>query len=101
MLVDSRHGLKDSDIEMMKILNDSRIAYQLVMTKTDLVKEKELVSKVKGVFEVMLTMRNNTCVPFIHAVSSVKNDGIEALKLNIAELLAQKWSTGDDWLQNP
>jgi GTP-binding protein len=118
VLVDSRHGLKDSDIEMMQVLNDCRISYQvsfamlfkflhsyknlylqMVMTKTDLVKEKELKSKIKEVFEVMLRMKNNTCVPFVHSISALKNDGIDTFKLNIAEILSQRWSTGDDWLQ--
>lgn len=35
VLVDSRHGLKDSDRQIFKFLDDSAISYQIVLTKSD------------------------------------------------------------------
>ena len=38
VLVDSRHGLKDVDREMMRMLDDAAVSYHLVLTKGDKVK---------------------------------------------------------------
>ncbi len=65
------------------------------MTKTDLVKEQDLLDNIRSVFEQVLSMKNNTCLPFIHAVSVVRNDGIDTLKLCIAEIMSQKWNVID------
>ena len=42
VLVDARHGLKDSDIEALKLLDKAAVSYQVVLTKTDKVKPAEL-----------------------------------------------------------
>jgi GTP-binding protein len=44
VLVDSRHGLKPVDREIMKMLDDAAVSYHLVMTKADKVKPTELAS---------------------------------------------------------
>ena len=42
VLVDSRHGLKDVDREVMKMLDDAAVGYRLVLTKADKIKATEL-----------------------------------------------------------
>src|SRR5206468_2935388 len=42
VLVDSRHGLKDVDRDVMKMLDDAALSYHLVLTKADKVKPTEL-----------------------------------------------------------
>ncbi|HWN81930.1 MAG TPA: GTP-binding protein, partial [Candidatus Udaeobacter sp.] len=42
LLVDCRHGLKDNDREMMKMLDGAAVSYRLVLTKADKVKATEL-----------------------------------------------------------
>jgi GTP-binding protein len=42
VLVDTRHGLKDIDREVMKMLDDAAVSYHLVLTKADKVKASEL-----------------------------------------------------------
>jgi len=42
VLVDARHGLKDVDREIMKMLDDAAVSYRLVLTKSDKVKASEL-----------------------------------------------------------
>ena len=42
VLVDSRHGLKDVDREMMQMLDDAAVSYHLVLTKGDKVKPSAL-----------------------------------------------------------
>ena len=42
LLIDSRHGLKDVDREVMKMLDDAAVSYRLVLTKADKIKASEL-----------------------------------------------------------
>src|SRR5437870_2999870 len=42
VLVDSRHGLKPSDLEMMQLLDEAAVGYRLVLTKADKLKATEL-----------------------------------------------------------
>ena len=42
VLVDSRHGLKDIDREVMKMLDDAAVGYRIVLTKADKVKATDL-----------------------------------------------------------
>jgi len=42
VLVDSRHGLKEIDHEIMKMLDDAAVSYHLVLTKADKIKASEL-----------------------------------------------------------
>jgi GTP-binding protein len=42
LLIDSRHGIKEIDREVMKMLDDAAVSYRLVLTKADKVKASEL-----------------------------------------------------------
>ena len=42
VLVDSRHGLKEIDHEVMKMLDDAAVSYHIVLTKADKIKASEL-----------------------------------------------------------
>src|SRR3954465_12191382 len=42
VLIDSRHGLKDVDLDVLKTLDKSAVSYQVVLTKADQVKPGEL-----------------------------------------------------------
>jgi GTP-binding protein len=44
VLVDSRHGLKDVDRDIMRMLNEAAVSYRLVLTKADKVKASELAT---------------------------------------------------------
>ncbi len=48
VLVDSRHGLKPVDRDVMKMLDDAAVSYHLVMTKADKVKPTELASTLEA-----------------------------------------------------
>ena len=41
VLIDSRHGVKPVDDEIMKLLDTSAVTFQCVMTKADKVKAKD------------------------------------------------------------
>lgn len=42
LLVDSRHGFKDSDRDMMTMLDEAAVGYRVVLTKADKIKASEL-----------------------------------------------------------
>ena len=48
VLVDSRHGLKPVDRDVMKMLDDAAVSYHLVLTKADKVKPTELASTLEA-----------------------------------------------------
>lgn len=81
ILVDSRHGLKDSDIEIMKMLDETAVSYRIVLTKTDKVKREELaqtVDKTKAVIK-----KNPAAYPDILQTSSHKNMGVDVLQATV------------------
>ena len=48
VLVDARHGLKDVDRDVMKMLDDAAVSYHLVLTKADKIKPTELAEDHRG-----------------------------------------------------
>lgn len=44
VLIDSRHGIKDVDRDIMKMLDDAAVSYHLVLTKADKIKATELTA---------------------------------------------------------
>jgi GTP-binding protein len=44
VLIDSRHGIKDSDAEIMAMLDESAVPYRIVLTKTDETKREQLAA---------------------------------------------------------
>ena len=42
VLIDSRHGLKDNDLEVMTMLDKAAVTYQVVLTKADKIKASAL-----------------------------------------------------------
>lgn len=66
VLIDSRHGLKEVDRDIMKLMDDSAVNYQIIMTKADKVKpgplaetkaaiQKELAEHVAAHPEILVT----------------------------------------------
>ncbi|MEM9013766.1 MAG: ribosome biogenesis GTP-binding protein YihA/YsxC [Pseudomonadota bacterium] len=84
VLVDSRHGLKSSDLEIMDMLDESAVNYQIVLTKIDKIKP----SAWGGVVESTAAMirRRPAAHPHIHATSSEKGDGLARLRADLAAL---------------
>ena len=86
MLIDSRHGLKDSDLKIMDMLDETAVIYQIVLTKIDKIKPTALavvVENVRGAIQ-----KRPAAHPLIHATSSEKGDGINLLRADLASLAA-------------
>lgn len=82
LLIDARHGLKDSDIDVMKDLDTSAVSYQIVLTKCDKVKAPALA---KLVAETQTRIARHVAAhPEIVQTSSAKGTGIEFLRAELA-----------------
>jgi GTP-binding protein len=85
VLVDSRHGLKDVDLEVMKMLDDAAVSYRLVLTKADKVKASELEA-VTAATEATAAKRP-AANPEVLVTSSETGLGMEALRRGVVEVL--------------
>jgi GTP-binding protein len=83
VLVDSRHGLKDVDREMMRMLDDAAVSYHLVLTKGDKVKPSAL----GALYEATVTeaAKHPAAHPAIFTTSSETGSGIAELRTAILE----------------
>jgi GTP-binding protein len=82
VLIDSRHGIKKVDEEIMALLDSAAVTFQCVMTKADKVKAKDLdkvMDQVRGALS-----KHPAAYPEIVLTSSEKGDGIATLRAIIA-----------------
>ncbi|MEM1390208.1 MAG: ribosome biogenesis GTP-binding protein YihA/YsxC [Pseudomonadota bacterium] len=86
LLVDSRRGLMDTDLETMAMLDTAAVIYQIVLTKTDKVKASELAKTEAALTKTLKT--HGAAHPVVRKTSSVKGFGIPELRAEIAQLIA-------------
>jgi len=85
VLIDSRHGIKDVDREVMKMLDDAAVGYRLVLTKADKVKASELAAVTERT--IVEARTHPAAHPEIIATSSEKGMGIAELRAAVIEAL--------------
>ena len=78
VLVDSRHGLKESDSDMMDLLNKAAVPYRIIMTKADKAKQAELAKTVDAIEKKL--KKNPAAYPHPHITSSDAKKGIDELR---------------------
>ena len=83
ILVDSRHGLKPVDREIMQMLDDAAVSYHLVLTKADKVKPTELAKTVDAIRAE--AAKHPAAHPLILPTSSETGSGIAELRTAILE----------------
>ncbi len=88
VLIDSRHGFKPIDEELLKALDTSAVSYQIVLTKTDELTEPERVAMIAKVKAGIA--RRPAAFPEVLPTSSRKGTGIPELRASIARLLAER-----------
>lgn len=85
VLVDARHGLKDSDKELMAMLDETAVSYQVILTKCDKTKPDEQEKIIEKIQKAII--KNIAAHPQVLMTSSLKGYGIEELRAVIADLL--------------
>ncbi|MGZ2411007.1 GTP-binding protein [Sphingomonas sp. F9_3S_D5_B_2] len=83
VLVDSRHGLKDVDREIMEMLDKAAVSYHLVLTKGDKVKAAALTDTLEGT--AAEARKHPAAHPDIFTTSSETGSGIAELRTAILE----------------
>ncbi len=86
LLIDARHGLKDSDREMMDLLEDAAVVYQIVLTKADKVAAAGLDACRQAVAHEI--RKRAAASPDVVVTSARKGDGIAAMRAVLAALAA-------------
>lgn len=81
LLIDSRHGLKENDREIMKMLDEAAVNYQIVLTKLDKMNKAEqdkIIAKTQADAKTFIA-----CHPIVMATSSEKGWGLEELRAEL------------------
>lgn len=82
ILIDARHGLKDSDREIMKMLDESAVSYRIVLTKTDKTKQEQ---REKLITEILAELKKHgAAFDDVLLTSAHKDIGAEELRAIIA-----------------
>jgi len=84
ILIDSRHGLKETDVHLMDLLDKAAVNYRVVLTKSDRAAKKELAAMEEKVMAAL--KKHPAAYPLIHATSAEKGIGLEELRAALIAL---------------
>jgi len=88
VLVDARHGLKSADAEVLDLLDEAAVSYEIVLTKADEPKRDALAATADAVAAAI--RKRPAAYPDVLATSSRSGAGIPELRAAVARLLAEK-----------
>jgi GTP-binding protein len=83
LLIDARHDIKPSDEEIMSMLDNCAVSYQIILTKIDKIKDKNTkISKTQD------SVKSHVAVhPVVYSTSSYKDIGLGDLRDAISSLV--------------
>lgn len=84
LLIDSRHGIKKVDTEIMDMLDKAAVTYQIILTKADKISEKALQKILEETKKIV--DKHAAAYTTVLATSSEKKRGLDELKAEIASL---------------
>jgi GTP-binding protein len=88
VLIDARHGLKDTDEAVLKTLDVAAVSYQIVLTKADQPKKSLLEERVSTISAALA--KRPAAFPEIVATSSRDGSGMPELRAAIARLMKER-----------
>ncbi|MBB3592715.1 GTP-binding protein [Rhizobium sp. BK529] len=83
VLIDSRHGIKKNDDDVLTLLDKAAVSYQIVLTKTDKIKAPAVPKLIAETSEKI--RKRPAAYPAVLSTSSEKNEGLDELRQAIAE----------------
>jgi GTP-binding protein len=86
VLIDSRHGIKDVDIDVMDMLDAAAVSYRLILTKADKIKATALEEITARTVEI--ARKRPAAHPEIIATSSEKGLGMADLRAAVIEAIS-------------
>jgi GTP-binding protein len=87
VLIDSRHGIKKNDDEVLSLLDKAAVSYQIVLTKTDKIKAPGVVKLIAETQEKI--KKRPAAFPVVLSTSSEKGDGLDQLRGAISEAIGR------------
>lgn len=88
LLIDSRHGIKANDEDVLKILDKAAISYQIVLTKTDKIKDVGVPRVINETLEKI--RKRPAAYPEVLATSSEKTSGLDDVRAEICKTVGIK-----------
>jgi GTP-binding protein len=88
VLVDARHGLKEIDTHVLKVLSAAAVSHQIVLTKAEAVKPSELPARIKDTGTALTKFA--ATFPSVIATSAHNGMGIAELRAAIGRLLVER-----------
>ncbi|MGO4707173.1 ribosome biogenesis GTP-binding protein YihA/YsxC [Microvirga sp. 2MCAF38] len=88
VLIDSRHGIKQTDEAVLETLDKAAVSYQIVLTKADELKSGEIEKCIADTAGKIA--KRAAAFPEIMPTSSRTGGGIPELRAGIAQLLAER-----------
>ncbi len=85
LLIDARRGLMKTDGEIMDMLDESAVVYQIILTKADKASGKERAAALEGLEKAL--KKRPAAHPVICETSAEKGTGIPELRAEIAGLV--------------
>lgn len=85
VLIDSRHGIKKNDEEVLDLLDKAAVSYQIVLTKQDKIKVPAVAKLIAETLEKI--RKRPAAFPVVLSTSSEKGDGMEELRAAIETAL--------------
>ena len=83
VLIDSRHGIKDVDKEILDMLDAAATSYRIVLTKTDKIKASEL--EIVQAQTMALMAKRAAAYPEMSVTSAEKRGGIDELRAAVLD----------------
>jgi len=87
VLIDSRHGVKELDTDILDMLDAAAVSYRIVLTKADKVKASHLAEVMEKTAQAI--RRRPAAHPDIIATSSEKGMGLPELRAAVLESVTQ------------
>ena len=84
LLIDGRHGLKDSDKTLMAMLDEAAVVYQIVLTKCDKLSDAALAKRRDDMGKALAA--HAAAYPEIVATSARAGTGVDNLRAGLAAL---------------
>jgi GTP-binding protein len=84
LLIDGRHGLKDSDKTLMAMLDEAAVVYQIVLTKCDKLSDAALAKRREEMNKALAA--HAAAYPEIVATSARAGSGVDSLRAGLAAL---------------
>jgi GTP-binding protein len=88
VLIDSRHGFKDVDLDILKTLDRSAVSYQIVLTKSDQVKASERDQRITEIKAALAT--HPAAFPEVLVTSSQTGAGMAELRAAMIRLVRER-----------